>query len=285
MESSRIPPYTRRSFLKLTGGVVGATLLPSWAPAGTNTPWVRQDLATLSSSSSTIQTLINGIQTFKNLDSSDPNNRAAWHKIANVHNNFCAHQNWYFLPWHRPYVGYFEYLIQQVTGVSNFALPYWNWTKSPRIPPLFLNTNSVLYDSTRQVNPPTQTIQNGWVDPTTMAGIMSQSSFSNFAGTQSSDQWNRQSFGGLEATPHNNVHNWINGDMGNFTSPLDPLFWMHHCNIDRLWAVWNVKYQNTTNSTWLNYGLQYGDFPNWSVSSTLSTTAMGYTYDNRTTVT
>lgn len=26
--------------------------------------------------------------------------------------------------------------------------------------------------------------------------------------------------------------------LGFSTAPLDPLFWMHHCNIDRLWEVW-----------------------------------------------
>lgn len=27
--------------------------------------------------------------------------------------------------------------------------------------------------------------------------------------------------------------------MGGFsTAPLDPIFWLHHCNIDRLWEVW-----------------------------------------------
>ena len=29
-----------------------------------------------------------------------------------------------------------------------------------------------------------------------------------------------------EATPHNGVHDWIGGDMGNFYSPTDPIFWL-----------------------------------------------------------
>lgn len=37
---------------------------------------------------------------------------------------------------------------------------------------------------------------------------------------------------------HNRVHIWVGGDMGPGTSPNDPVFWLHHCNVDRLWARW-----------------------------------------------
>jgi hypothetical protein len=42
----------------------------------------------------------------------------------------------------------------------------------------------------------------------------------------------------LEVPLHNLVHRWINGQMLNAGSPHDPVFWLHHCNIDRLWAMW-----------------------------------------------
>ncbi len=37
---------------------------------------------------------------------------------------------------------------------------------------------------------------------------------------------------------HNSVHVWIGGDMGPGTSPNDPVFFLHHGNIDRIWAQW-----------------------------------------------
>ena len=37
---------------------------------------------------------------------------------------------------------------------------------------------------------------------------------------------------------HNVVHVWIGGDMGPGTSPNDPVFFLHHCNVDRIWAQW-----------------------------------------------
>lgn len=62
-------------------------------------------------------------------------------------------------------------------------------------------------------------------------------------------------FSGLSAT-HNLVHNSTGGfedeqenyvepygNMMNNLSPLDPIFFLHHCNIDRLWDVWTRKQQ------------------------------------------
>lgn len=37
---------------------------------------------------------------------------------------------------------------------------------------------------------------------------------------------------------HNRVHVWVGGDMLPGTSPNDPVFFLHHCNVDRLWAEW-----------------------------------------------
>ncbi|MER7753289.1 tyrosinase family protein [Kitasatospora sp. NPDC097643] len=41
---------------------------------------------------------------------------------------------------------------------------------------------------------------------------------------------------------HNQVHVWIGGDMGPATSPNDPLFYLHHCNVDRIWQGWLKRY-------------------------------------------
>jgi tyrosinase len=55
----------------------------------------------------------------------------------------------------------------------------------------------------------------------------------------------------IEGLPHNKVHNCIGGvgaidpgpygNMTNFLSPVDPIFFLHHANIDRLWDVWTRK--------------------------------------------
>jgi len=58
-------------------------------------------------------------------------------------------------------------------------------------------------------------------------------------------------FSTLEGMPHNQVHNYIGGvgpvdpgpygNMTNFLSPVDPIFFLHHSNMDRLWDVWTRK--------------------------------------------
>jgi tyrosinase len=58
----------------------------------------------------------------------------------------------------------------------------------------------------------------------------------------------------LEGNPHNKVHNNIGGVghisnplnfgyMADNLSPVDPIFFLHHANMDRLWDVWTRKQQ------------------------------------------
>ena len=44
---------------------------------------------------------------------------------------------------------------------------------------------------------------------------------------------------------HNRVHVWVGGDMLPSTSPNDPVFFMHHCNVDRLWEAWLTQHART----------------------------------------
>ena len=44
---------------------------------------------------------------------------------------------------------------------------------------------------------------------------------------------------------HNRVHVWVGGSMGPGTSPNDPVFFLHHCNVDRQWALWQKKHPNS----------------------------------------
>jgi tyrosinase len=42
----------------------------------------------------------------------------------------------------------------------------------------------------------------------------------------------------LEGGPHAAPHNFLGGVMPGMTSPNDPLFFVHHSNVDRIWALW-----------------------------------------------
>jgi len=171
----------------------------------------------------------------KALPATDPRN---WKTLASIHNSHCPHTNWWFLPWHRAYLFYFEQVCQDVLGDTTFRLPYWNWAKGSDVPAPFLDKSSSLFDATRQksavpVESVSQALITGIVSSTSMVDL--------FSGATKSDQQRQASTAGrLEFGPHNGVHATLLGDMGNFMSPLDPVFWMHHCNIDRIWASWSA---------------------------------------------
>merc|ERR1712065_95101 len=57
---------------------------------------------------------------------------------------------------------------------------------------------------------------------------------------------------GLEGFIHGVAHVMIGGDMGRMESPNDPIFYMHHANVDRLWHVWQ-KLENTNEDTYLGW--------------------------------
>ena len=47
---------------------------------------------------------------------------------------------------------------------------------------------------------------------------------------------------------HANTQYWF--APWSFASPFDPIFYLHHCNIDRLWALWNTRNANSADPLW-----------------------------------
>ena len=60
-----------------------------------------------------------------------------FYRNAIVHLLDCPHGNWWFLPWHRGYLGWWEQTIRKYSGNANFAFPYWDWTAQPYVPDAF----------------------------------------------------------------------------------------------------------------------------------------------------
>lgn len=207
------------------------------------------------------------------LKSQSLNKAGSWEFIAACHGiagvpapapnglwNECQHQTWFFLPWHRGYLAGFESIIADTVaalgGPSDWALPYWDYsdTSNPRareLPPAFRNRfladgsiNDLWSPRNRPVPPnPALTLSPGDVSLAAMAAR----DFTNPPGSVTAGFGGRQTgwnhgggrSGELEGLPHNVIHMGIGGLMSNpLTAALDPIFWLHHCNIDRLWEVW-----------------------------------------------
>ena len=184
-----------------------------------------------------------------------PTDRRNWTRQAEIHLNFCPHGNWLFLPWHRAYLYYFEEICRELSGMAEFALPYWNWQDNLTMPAVFWDQTSTLYDSTR-VSTATSALPSTVFGPPAIESILDQPNFLLFASGQiplSGSQRQSASGGQLEGGPHNRVHTFVLGNMVTFMSPLDPVFWTHHNMIEAVWVEWNIRRgnPNTNNSDWL----------------------------------
>jgi len=213
----------------------------------------------------------------------------SWNAQARIHDDFCPHGNWLFLPWHRAYLLYFENICRELTGVADFALPYWNWTAQPKIPSAFWGPNNALANSTRQAKP-NSIARPSSVGAPVIAGIMNETNFGAFASGSiplNVDQRTGASYGLLEGTPHNYIHGFVGGDMLTLMSPLDPLFWCHHNNVERLWVKWNLDGNpNTNDPDWhdrvfTEFASRNGSPVTISVSDTLFWPHFAYRYDDQ----
>lgn len=85
---------------------------------------------------------------------------------------------------------------------------------------------------------------------------------------------------------HNYVHGWVGGDMGNMTSPNDPVFFLHHCYVDKIWADWQERYpdaeQFPPNGSSAPDGHRLGtQMSPWNIdpADAIDHREMGYVYD------
>jgi hypothetical protein len=81
----------------------------------------------------------------------------------------------------------------------------------------------------------------------------------------------------LESIIHNFVHISVGGQMSTASSPLDPIFWLHHAVIDKIWADWQ-KLNPTKKPTNLSEHLQPPPIFQRTVGQVMGTASMGYVY-------
>ncbi len=250
----------------------------------------------------------------------------------------CAHNHWFFLPWHRAYLVEFEAVIRQHIAdlegpADTWGLPYWNYSDfgddERRLGlPLPLRGERLPHDVTVPgvepgpdgtfPNPlfnPVRLTQgdpapgvNRWADAT---AALLRPHYANqedtgrvsFGGGVIEDPGNQALFhdrtsehGQIDVQPHGSVHGHVNGAMALFqTAGLDPVFWMHHCNVDRLWETYSrdldhgypfengvgagtVAHQSWTEREFL-FLRSDGSEATWTAPAVLDVHDLGYEYD------
>ena len=195
-------------------------------------------------------------------------NLSRYDDYAEVHMNAMtaspgwAHRRPAFFPWHRVMLLAFENDLVAVD--PSVTIPYWDWPDSASSP--FTNdllggdgdpadsdkvkTGPFAHDGpnhwtikVKDHSPDPEFLQRSFGTDSTAMALPSQGDVDTalVVDKYDSSPWHDSSSGAranVEITLHNLVHRWVAGTMGEMTSPNDPVFFLHHCNIDRLWAHW-----------------------------------------------
>lgn len=186
-----------------------------------------------------------------------------------------------FLPWHRAYLYRLEQaLADRVEGVT---LPWWDWTTTRAIPGPFADAeaggapNSLFGSATlvtaADIRPGAPLIAQTSRDPSPpeflpapadLRGVLDQPSFAVFSDACENI--------------HDGVHGWVGGTMGNVGyAAFDPIFWAHHCMIDRVWWLWQQsgRLNAVPSPGWTDIVLE--PF-NLTVGDVLDANALGFDY-------
>lgn len=151
---------------------------------------------------------------------------AALGPLVDIHANAIhqMHGNSRFLPWHRIYLLRLEELLLMID--PTVCIPYWNSSDEQAFPSWLLGFTPTV-TLTGGPHTVTRNVAAFATLPTAAAvtAVMGNTTFGTFAPQ-------------LEGI-HNSGHVWVGGSMMSIpTAPADPVFWMHHAEIDRLWWEW-----------------------------------------------
>lgn len=172
-----------------------------------------------------------------------------------------AHGGANFLSWHREYLAKLEARLIAINPLV--TLPYWDWVTDRSAIPAPLNDPSSIADwgITRGAGFNGNSLASAAQLNTLLAG----NNFNAFQNT-------------LEAQPfHNRLHVLVGGTMVTSASPADPLFWLHHAFLDKIWADWQTLHAgvNPPNPTDV---LKPAPIMTRTVAQVLNTRTLGYVY-------
>ena len=200
----------------------------------------------------------------------------------------CEHRTVQFLTWHRMFLWYFERVLQEAAGDPSLRLPYWDYETDAHLP--------AAYRDATYVNEQGQTVPNPLLVSARWPSLNDGTAHLSSGVTSTAIAMTDTTFdpfnSDLEQSPHNNVHcamvtgSCPNGLMGSVpASALDPIFYAHHTNIDRLYECWlqvDEPGRLPSDATQLNTVFTFvdadGSTVDRRVSDMLTTTQLGYTY-------
>ena len=245
-----------------------AVFLIAPASAYAQAPQERMSWAKFREDPDRVKAFKDAVRTMSNLQD-DPR---SWRFQANMHDERdaeenadwrkCEHGTWHFFTWHRMYIHYFEDILRKYANSDSLRLPYWPWEQPGQrgLPEEFRRefepdgvTRNPLYVKERQMNDATMEVRWQQRDfETQMASrsfvglVAGQGIVPGFGGgaRRPNGQILPNQPGTFEGFPHGNIHVDVGGNgwmRWPWLAARDPIFWLHHCNIDRLWERWRTQ--------------------------------------------
>ena len=179
------------------------------------------------------------------LPASDEHSFAALAGLHGNPGNFCRHGAPGFFTWHRAYMVYFERALRCID--SSITLPFWDWSSGPTVgvpaacaSPTYVNRSGVTVPNPLYAGP----LPGGGL--TARRADIATTSFADIATAAQSALATSATFASFQNAmngPHGSVHVRTGGQMGAVPfAGYDPIFYLHHCNVDRLWARWQATH-------------------------------------------
>ncbi len=215
-----------------------------------------------------------------------------WHHQFSRRSNLSARL---FLPWHRAYLHRLEQSLQDIE--LRAAIPWWDWTVGTGIPDAFGmpeidGESNPLFDSAIELSPPQvpapireRTTRN----PDSQLPVFSfpradvngdgRATIGELVDFLIDEVVTFETFNDLFEIIHDSIHGFVGGSMSSTTfAAFDPIFYSHHCMVDRVWALWQLKHgvekfpADLRDIVLEPFGLTAGEV--------LNTQSLGYEYAN-----
>ncbi|MEH1128206.1 tyrosinase family protein [Micromonospora sp. CPCC 206061] len=176
-----------------------------------------------------------------------------------------------FFPWHRELLYRFEEDLRSIR--PNVTIPYWDWTRAQSAGSVgwpfihaFIGVDGTDASGDRVLrqsgaatpyphpfdpeawsivvtDTPTEprVFRRAFAERTDAPALPQNNTVVTGTGTSFRQALTSAAYTTLRARSedlHNLVHRWAGGNMITASSPNDPVFWMHHAQIDRMWTLW-----------------------------------------------
>ncbi|KAK1963248.1 Di-copper centre-containing protein, partial [Colletotrichum sublineola] len=177
-----------------------------------------------------------------------------------------AHDKAAFLPWHRRFISVYEKYLREKCSYTG-ALPYWDWTldwENFLESPVFSNVTGFGGNGNSSAplgvgeghcvtDGPFADLRPLYYESQTQPHCLSRG-FTDFPGKNVNPEAVEKCLGqknydafflAVEKGPHDMAPDGIRGEFYSFAAPSDPVFYLHHAQLDRLWFIWQKRDEKT----------------------------------------